>query len=117
MIPTEDYNRVLLEDVTVEILVGLHAWEKPHPQRVAVTVELFWRPRSDRSWIDYDPIRDCIRGWEGRAHVDLLETLAEELVTCCFQDDAVEACRVAVRKLDIFPETRAAGIEFTRRRK
>ncbi|MDB5364400.1 MAG: hypothetical protein JWM77_327 [Rhodospirillales bacterium] len=117
MIPTEDYNRVLLEDVTVELLVGLHAWEKPRPQRVAVTLELFWRPTPGRAWVDYDPFRDFIRSWAGRAHVDLIETLAEELVQRCFAEPIVEACRVAVRKLDIFPEARAAGIEFTRRRK
>jgi 7,8-dihydroneopterin aldolase/epimerase/oxygenase len=117
MIPAEDYNRVLLEDVTVELSIGLHPWEKPHPQRVAVTVELFWRPRGNGAWVDYDPIRDAIRSWVGRPHVELIETLAEELVERCFTDPRVEACRVAVRKLDIFPEARAAGVEFTRRRK
>lgn len=68
-------------------------------------------------FIDYDSVRDAIRGWPGRPHTDLLETLAEELVGLCFAIAAVQACRVSVEKPDIFNEADAAGVEIFRVRK
>jgi dihydroneopterin aldolase len=68
-------------------------------------------------FIDYDSVRDAIRGWPTRPHTDLLETLAEELVALCFAIEAVQACRVSVEKPDIFNEADAAGAEIFRVRK
>jgi dihydroneopterin aldolase len=68
-------------------------------------------------FIDYDSVRDAIRAWPGRAHTDLLETLAEELVEKCFAIAAVQACRVSVEKPDIFNEAEGAGVEIFRIKK
>jgi dihydroneopterin aldolase len=65
-------------------------------------------------FIDYDRVRNGLRGWSSRPHTPLLETLAEELVVLCFGDPAVEACRVSVVKPDIFHEAAGAGVEIYR---
>ena len=42
---------------------------------------------------------------------ELLETLLHELVTLCFRDARVSACRVSIMKPDIFNEASGAGVE------
>lgn len=114
-----DQVRVVLKDVTVDVSVGLHPWER-HPERLTrllVNVEMFaeW-PLKAGGYIDYDQVRDHIRAWAGRPHVDLLETLAEEVIVACFALPAVEACRVRVEKPQVFAEAAGAGVEIFRRR-
>lgn len=114
-----DHVRVLLSDVAVDVRIGLHPWERhpERPTRLIVNVEMFaaW-PLSDEGFIDYDRVRSHIAGWRGRDHVELLETLVEELIGVCFALSPVEACRVRITKPDIFPEAAAAGVEIFRRR-
>ena len=67
--------------------------------------------------LDYDAIRDVVReDWPQRAHMKLLEPLAEELIQLCFKHPAVEAARVRLEKPDIFSEAQGVGIELYRRR-
>ena len=114
-----DQVRVLLSDVAVDVRIGLHPWERhpERPTRLIVNVEMFaaW-PLTDGGFIDYDRVRDHIASWRGRDHVELLETLVEELIGVCFALAPVEACRVRITKPDIFPEAAAAGVEIFRRR-
>jgi dihydroneopterin aldolase len=119
-----DRVRVFLNDIEVFVPVGLHPWERhpERPNRILVSIELFgvWplahaRPDGKR-YIDYDRLRTVVVGWENRPHVDLLETLLEELAAAAFDDPNVDSCRVSVAKPDIFPETARAGVELTRSR-
>jgi dihydroneopterin aldolase len=114
--------RVVLRDVEVLAAVGLHPWER-HPERPArliVNVEMFAATEGPVDGagaggiIDYDSIRASIAGWRERPHVDLLETLVEDLVRTCFAIAAVEACRVSVVKPDIFADAAAVGVEVFR---
>jgi dihydroneopterin aldolase len=120
-----DYIRVVLRDVEVEARVGLHPWEQhpERPSRLLVSVEMFAHLERAHGadgkppFIDYDRVRNGLRGWSARPHTPLLETLAEELVALCFGDPAVEACRVSVVKPDIFHEAAGAGVEIYRVRR
>lgn len=119
-----DRVRVFLDDIEVFVPVGLHPWERhpERPNRILVSIELEgdWplaHARADgKRYIDYDRLRSFVLAWQGRPHVDLLETLLEELVEAAFDDPNVDRCRVSVAKPDIFPETAQAGVEFTRTR-
>ena len=99
---------------------GLHPWERfpESPNRLLVSVEMFaaWPLSSPDAYIDYDRVRSRIVSWRDRPHVDLLETLLEELLAFVFEDAAVESARVSVSKPDIFPEAAGAGVELHRRR-
>jgi len=117
-----DYIGVVLRDVEVEAHVGLHPWEQhpERPSRLLVTVEMFAHLARGRAvgsakpLIDYDRVRNGLRGWSSRPHTLLLETLAEEVVALCLGDPAVEACRVAIVKPDIFNDAAGAGVEIYR---
>jgi len=105
------YERVALEDLAVELQVGINQWERVpgRAQRLLVTVEMFrhrdaFSGSSVADCIDYDRVYSHIAAhWRpARAHVDLLEQLLEELVALCLEDARVEACRVAIRKPEVY---------------
>ena len=117
-----DSQTSILEDVELWVRCGLHPWERhpERPNRLLVSVALYtstrFAPATGAGYLDYDRVRDHLKTWPGRPHVDLLETLLAGLSDFAFEDPLVEACRVKVVKPDIFPEARAAGVEWFRRR-
>lgn len=117
------YTRVFLEDVALNLKIGATEWEK-HPDKrmkVLATVECFLRQDRHKgdtidAVINYDRLYRLLEAWQERPHTELLETLLEELADACLADPRVEACRVALRKPDIYWNAGAAGVEFYRRR-
>jgi len=114
-----DSVRVFLKDVVVDLSVGLHPWERhpERPTRLVINVEMFadW-PLADGAFINYDHVRQRILSWAGRPHVELLETLAEEVISACFELPLVQACKVQVTKPQVFNEAAGAGVEIFRKR-
>ena len=115
------YVRMMIRDLVTEVRLGLHPWERhpEKPQRIVVNVELYAAPRSTKykdvsAVVDYDYIRNALRKWPRRKHTVFIETLLDELVTLCFRDKRVEACRVSIFKPDIYNEAAGAGVEVYR---
>lgn len=120
MLRDGDWLCGMLRGMEVEVRVGLHPWER-HPERPArllISVDMWARlaGRADApgTFIDYDPVRAAIAGLREKPHIDLLETIAEELVAACFANPDVEMCRIEILKPDIFNDAEAAGIEVQR---
>jgi dihydroneopterin aldolase len=119
------YERVALEDLTVELQVGVDPWERApgKAQRLLVTVEMFrhrdrFTGTSVADCVNYDRVyRHIAAHWTpDRAHVDLLEPLLEELVAVCFEDARVQACRVAIRKPHVYNGQAVPVVEVYRLR-
>ena len=119
------YERVALEDLAVELQVGINQWERVpgRAQRLLVTVEMFrhrdaFSGSSVADCVDYDRVYSHIAAhWRpARAHVDLLEQLLEELVALCLEDARVEACRVAIRKPEVYEGRAVPLVEVYRLR-
>jgi dihydroneopterin aldolase len=112
-------QRTFLKDIETEANIGLHPWEqfKERPTRLLVSVELIsdvlvsFDPDVRHEFIDYDVVRDYIRALKNRPHVMLIEALLHDIVTLCMTFDRLTACRVAVRKPDIFNDVDEAGVE------
>ena len=118
----EDHIVVALDEVCVNVSCGLHPWERhpERPTRLMVSVRLYAplvTPRAaDAPIIDYDLVRKRIRALEDEGHIDLVETVADRITDSCFTDERVVACRLSIRKPDIYNETRGAGIDLFRTR-
>ena len=117
--PNRSHLRIMLRQVQTEAHVGLHPWERhpERPTRLLVDVDVYAPtegPADAHTLIDYDALRAALKAWPSRPHTNLLETLAEELVSLCLAIPSVQACRVAVTKPDIFNEIQAAGVEIFR---
>lgn len=121
--PDAGYECVALRGVTVRVRIGLHEIEREGTQRVSVDVELYRRHDGGRrqdlaACLDYARLhRHLVEEWPRRPHTDLLEDLAEDLITFCLADPRVEACRVVVRKPDIFGGQGIPEVEIYRPRR
>ncbi|MCW2315220.1 dihydroneopterin aldolase [Rhodoblastus acidophilus] len=118
----EDHIVLALDEVSVNVSCGLHPWERhpERPTRLIISVRLYAPLSTARAEqmkiIDYDKVRNRILALEKDGHIDLLETVADKVVDACFGDKRVAACRISVRKPDIYNETRGAGIDLFRTR-
>ncbi len=118
----ENHQCIALRGVEVMVRLGLLERERGAAQRVIVDVELRRRHDGYRggglaACLDYDRIHRHLREvWPKRPHTDLLEELAEELIAFCFADPRVEACRVRIRKPEIYGDGAVPELEVFRRR-
>jgi dihydroneopterin aldolase len=104
--------------------IGVADWERAPDCRQTVLVDIdMWaasgtfKDASLDDCMDYARIYEYLtREWPSRPHTDLLETLAEELVGFCFADEKVRACRVTLRKPDVFKGRAVPAVTFYRTR-
>ena len=115
------YTRVFLQEVALSLKLGATEWERHPDKRMKVLVDVDCFLRQDRhegetldSVLDYDRLYRRLLSWQDRPHTELLETLAQDLADFCLADPRVEACRVTLRKPEIYWNAAAAGVEFYR---
>jgi 7,8-dihydroneopterin aldolase/epimerase/oxygenase len=117
-----NHQCIALRDVRVPVRVGVYAAEHAKPQELSIDVELY--RRLDRltsaalgECLDYDRIyHHLTEEWPVREHVELLEVLAEGLVEFCLSDRRVEACRVVIRKPEVYPGSATPEVTVYRAR-
>ena len=67
-----------------------------------------------RNVICYEHLARGIEEIVGRGHVNLVETLAENIAAMCLEDGRVKSARVRVEKLDIIDDAESVGVEIER---
>lgn len=119
----EGLRRVFVRDLVAECFLGVHGHEKGSRQRVRVNLDLGVRddgpPPSDsiHDVLCYEDVADGLRRLLAGPHVNLVETLAENIARLCFDDARVLTVRVRVEKLDVFADAGGAGVEIERIRR
>lgn len=114
--------RILVRDVVLKCLIGIHAHELLAPQRVRINVEMAVLeqagPLSDdiANVVSYEDVIEGIKRMLAEGHINLVETLAEKIAALCLADARVSSVRVRVEKLDVYAEAASVGIEIERRR-
>lgn len=109
----------VITNARVQVRLGIYDFEKITPQPIVVSVRLsipfsaLPRIKTIRDTVDYEPLRNFIRAWEQRPHVELIETLLHELVDFCFEDPRVDAVEASIRKSAIFEEVEEVGVGVT----
>jgi dihydroneopterin aldolase len=113
-----DCRRIFLRNYVVDANIGIHAHEKNGAQRVALNVDVFVplslsTPRHDRihEVIDYDFIRLAIKHRIEQGHINLQETLVDDVARALLAHPAVRAVRVSSEKPDVYDDVDAVGIE------
>ncbi len=113
-----DCRRLFLRNYVVDANIGIHAFEKEGAQRLALNVDLYVplalsTPRHDKihEVLDYDFIRLTIRHRIDQGHINLQETLVDDIARSLLAHPAVRAVRVASEKPDVYPDVDAVGIE------
>jgi dihydroneopterin aldolase len=113
-----DCRRLFLRDYEVRIGIGVHDFEKQGPQRVVINVDLYVpmaasTPTNDAldEVVDYDFIRREIAERVSRGHIQLQETLCDDVLARLLAHPGVRAARVSTEKPDVYPDCDAVGCE------
>ena len=114
-------RRVFLRDYEVWINIGVHEFEKRAEQRVLINVDLYVpldvsTPTADEldEVLDYDFIRRTVAERVRRGHVQLQETLCDDILARLMAHPKVQAARVSTAKPDVYPDCDAVGVEVFR---
>jgi dihydroneopterin aldolase len=116
-----DCRRIFLREVLVDANIGIHAFEKAGPQKLVISVDLFVplalsTPHHDKihEVLDYDFVRSAVRDRIEQGHINLQETLVDDLVRALLAHPLVRAVRVSSEKPDVYADVEAVGIEVFR---
>jgi len=111
-------RRIFLRNYIVDANIGIHEHEKRGAQRLALNVDLYVAlsmstPRHDKlhEVVDYDFVRLTIQHRIGQGHINLQETLIDELARAMLAHPAVRAVRISSEKPDVYADVDAVGIE------
>ena len=113
-----DCRRLFLRNHCVAVDIGVHAFEKAAPQRLLFNVELYVplalsTPTVDAldEVVDYDFIRRVIAERVARGHIELQETLCDDLLTAMLAHPRVKAALVSTEKPDVYPDCESVGCQ------
>ena len=114
-------RRIYVRDALFAANIGIYDRERAGAQRLVVNVDVFVSlaastPRQDRveEVIDYDFIRETVRRRIGRGHVNLQETLVDDLARALLSRPGVVAVRVCTEKPDVYEDVAGVGVEVLR---
>lgn len=111
-------RRIFLREVVLDANIGIHAFERAGAQRLVINVDLFVpyavsTPKHDRihEVVDYDFVRATVRRRIAQGHINLQETLVDDIARALLAHPGVHAVRVASEKPDVYEDVEAVGIE------
>lgn len=113
-------RHVFVRDLVLSCSIGVHVHEKDSHQRVRVNLDLAVgegdQPLGDdiQNVVCYEAIVKGVRAITQRGHINLVETLAEDIAAMCLEDRRVQSVRVRVEKLDVIPDATSVGVEIER---
>jgi dihydroneopterin aldolase len=114
------YDRVFVHDLVLDAEIGVYSHEKGVTQRARFSVDIEVAPSGEAvedeisRVLDYDMIIATIKGILAEGHINLVETLADEIATRCLAHPRAALVRVKIEKLD--KEPGAVGVEIVRRK-
>lgn len=113
-----DCRRIFLRNCEMPVRIGVHEYEKKGPQRLLVNVDLFIplavsTPADDEliEVVDYSFIRDALESLTSQGHINLQETLCDEIARLLLAHPAVRAVRVSTEKPDVYENAESIGVE------
>jgi len=114
-------RHLFIRDLVLACRIGVYPHEQHTPQRVRINVDLGVSEAGaalDRldDVVDYEALLGRIETAVRGQHVNLIETLAEQVAKLCLEDTRVRSARIRVEKLDVFSEAASVGVEIERRR-
>ena len=114
-----DCRRLFLRDYQVMSNIGVHDFEKEAEQRVLFNVDLFIplaasTPLQDElnEVVDYDFIRFTIEERVARGHIQLQETLCDDIARALLLHPKVRAVQISTRKPDVYTDCESVGVEI-----
>ena len=115
-------RKILIKDLVLKMLVGIHNFEKKKKQRVRFNLiinidqNLIPNDKDLKSIVNYEQIIKTITKITSRKHYLLLETLAEKIFFKLFENPRIKKILLRIEKLDIIKNASSVGIELEKTR-
>ena len=113
-------RKVIIKDLTLNIFVGIHNFEKKKKQRVKFNIEILTDPnvppsiKDLNSILNYEEVVMKVEKLTDSKHHKLLEDLAENIFYIIFKNRLVKKINLKLEKLDILKKTKSVGIEVSK---
>ena len=115
-------DAIVIRDLRVEALIGIHQRERHVAQTVSVDLEIglpgaaVFKSDKVADTIDYEQVALKIRALAGSGHFRLVETLAERIARLLLDDFGAPWVKVSAAKIGILADTRFVGVTIQRQR-
>ena len=113
-------RKVIIKELILNILVGIHNFEKKKRQRVKFNIEILTDPyvtpnsKDLNSILNYEEVVIKIKKLTDSSHHELLEDLAENIFNILFKIKLVKKISLKLEKLDILKKTKSVGIAVSK---
>ncbi|MDX3924560.1 MAG: (5-formylfuran-3-yl)methyl phosphate synthase [Shinella sp.] len=114
-------DQIFVRDFVLPVEIGAYSFERGRTQKVrfdvsADVLRVTRNPEDMRHVVSYDLIMDGIRSIVARGHVELVETLAEQIAALVLESPRVTRVVVRAEKLELGPGGVGVQIERTQDR-
>ena len=115
-------RKVLIKDLVLNMLVGIHNFEKKNKQRVKFNLiinidqKIIPNDKDLKSIVNYEQVIKTITKITSKKHFPLLETLAEKIFFKLFENPRIKKILLRIEKLDVIKNTTSVGIELEKTR-
>ncbi|HEX2332009.1 MAG TPA: dihydroneopterin aldolase [Burkholderiales bacterium] len=115
-------DAIVIRDLRLEALVGIHRRERHVPQTVSIDLEIgvpgsaVFTSDKVADTIDYEQVALKIRALAASGHFRLVETFAERIAALLMNEFRAPWVKVSVAKLGILANAKYVGVTIERRR-
>ena len=115
-------RKVLITDLTLQMSIGIHDFEKIKKQEVKFNISIDVNPlltpveNKLKSIVNYETVVKDVTKLTKNKHYELLETLAEDIFFILFKNTNIKQIKLKIEKTQIIKNTSSVGIEITKKR-
>lgn len=115
-------DSILVRDLRVEVLIGIHRREKHFKQTVSIDLDIgipgeaVFASDKVADTIDYQQVALKIEALAASQHFRLVETFADRIAKLLIGEFGAPWVRVSAAKIGILPNTKFVGVSIERRR-
>ena len=113
-------DSILIRDLRVEVLIGIHKRERHVPQVVSIDLDIgipgtkVFASDKVADTIDYEQVSIRIKALGASQHFRLVETFAERIANLLMEDFKAPWVKVSAAKIGILPNTKFVGVSIQR---
>ena len=115
-------DTILVRDLRVEVLIGIHKRERYVPQSVSIDLDIgipgasVFSSDKVADTIDYEQVVLKISALAASGHFKLVETFADRIAKLLIEDFKAPWVKVSAAKIGILPNAKFVGVSIERKR-
>jgi dihydroneopterin aldolase len=113
-------DSILIRDLRVEVLIGIHRRERHVAQTVSIDLDIgipgtnVFRSDKVADTVDYEQVALRIRALAASGHFKLVETFADRIARLITDEFKAPWVRVSAAKIGILPNAKLVGVSIQR---